>query len=311
MAAMVDVLCVGQAACDVTFVVDHHPEADEKCFASERSMAGGGPAANAAVTVARLGGTSAFCGYLGQEPFGDLHFQELVAEGVLTDWIVRGPYPTPLSMILVKPDGKRTVVNFKGETPRLEPSQVDFSAILPRVILMDGHEPDASLVLTREARSRGIPTVLDAGSLHSGTERLAGLVDYLIASSRFAGDFTGEQDMRRALRLMSRLAPLAAITLGEDGFIWSRGEREESWPALPVEVLDTTGAGDVFHGAFAFEIARGRAVEEAFVTARAAAALSCTRRGARPSIPDRAALESMPASLRGGKGVDRLPAPDR
>jgi sulfofructose kinase len=307
MTAMVDVLCVGHAACDVTLVVDHHPEADEKCFASERSMAGGGPAANAAVTVARLGGTSAFCGYLGQDLFGDLHFQELVAEGVLTDWIVRGSHPTPLSMILVKPDGKRTVVNFKGETPQLEPSQVDLSAISPRVILMDGHEPKISPALAREARSRGIPTVLDAGSLHSGTERLAGLVDYLIASARFARELTGEQDMRRALRLMSRLAPLAAITLGEDGFIWSRGGREESWPALPVEVLDTTGAGDVFHGAFALEIAQGRAIEAAFLAARAAAALSCTCLGARPSIPDRAALEGMLA-CGGGKGMDRLPS---
>jgi sulfofructose kinase len=308
MTVRVDVLCAGHAAYDVTFVVDHHPGADEKCSAGGQSMAGGGPAANAAVTVARLGGTSAFCGYLGRDVFGDLHFQELVNEGVLTDWIVRGPHPTPLSMILVKPDGKRAVVNFKGETPPLESSQVDFSAIAPRSILMDGHEPEISLVLAREARSRGIPTVLDAGSLHSGTERLAGLVDHLIASARFAREFTSERDMCRALRSLRHAAPLAAITLGEDGLIWSHGGREQSWPALPVEVVDTTGAGDVFHGAFALEIARGRAIESALLTARAAAALSCTRLGARPSIPDRAALEGLLHSGSGGRGLVRPPA---
>lgn len=307
MTTMVDVLCAGHAAYDVTFMVAHHPGADEKCSATNRSMAGGGPAANAAVTVARLGGVSAFCGYLGQDLFGVLHFQELVAEGVLTDWVVRGSHPTPLSMILVKPDGMRTVVNFKGETPHLEPSQVDFSTIQPRVILMDGHEPKISLALAHAARSRGIPTVLDAGSLHSGTERLAELVDYLIASARFARELTGERDMRRALHSMSSLAPLVAVTLGEQGFIWSRDGREESWPALPVQVVDTTGAGDVFHGAFALEIAQGRSIEAAFMTARAAAALSCTRPGARSSIPDRAALESMPTSGGSSKEVDPLP----
>lgn len=304
MAVSIDVLCVGQAAYDVMFMVDHHPEADEKCVAGGRAMAGGGPAANAAVTVVRLGGSSAFCGYLGRDLFGELHFQEFLAEGVLTQWVVRGPHPTPLSTILVKPDGKRTVVNFKGETPPLEPSQVDFSTVAPRVILMDGHEPLISAVLAPDARRRGIPTVLDAGSLHPGTEQLAGQVEYLITSMRFAGEFTGEKDMRKALRTMSHLAPVVAVTLGEAGFLWTREGREEFRPALAVEALDTTGAGDVFHGAFALEIARGRTVESAFSTARAAAALSCTRLGARPSIPDRAAVEIMLGSVEGGGAVD-------
>ncbi len=303
MPVKVDVLCVGHAAYDLTFVVKRHPKADEKCSADRLSMAGGGPAANAAVTVARLGGSSAFCGYLGRDVFGDLHLGEFLAEGVLTHWVVRGPQPTPLSAVLVKPDGKRTVVNFKEDTPRLTPNQVDFSTVAPCVILMDGHEPEVSLAMTREARRLGIPTVLDAGSLHSGTERLAGLVDHLIASSRFAGEFTGEKDMGRALRSMSRLAPLVGITLGEEGFIWIHDGHERFLPALRVEVVDTTGAGDVFHGAFALEVARGRTPESAFLTARAAAALSCSRLGARPSIPDRAAVESLVSiGLKGDEG---------
>jgi sulfofructose kinase len=255
-------------------------------------MAGGGPAANASVTVARLGGLAAFCGYLGRDLFGDLHLAELRAEGVLTDWVVRGPHPTPLSMILVKPDGKRTVVNFKEETPPLEPGQVDLSRLAPGVLLMDGHEPELSLTLIREARRRGVPTVLDAGSVQSGAGRLAGHVDHLIASSRFARELTGEIDARRALRSLSTLAPVVAVTLGEEGFLWRREDREEHWPALPVEVVDTTGAGDVFHGAYALEIARGGSVEGAFRMARAAAALSCTGLGARSPIPDRASLDN-------------------
>ncbi len=290
----VDVLCVGHASFDMTFLVDHHPGADEKCFASRMIMAGGGPAANAAVTVARLGGRSAFCGYLGHDVFGDLHFKELMADGVLTEWVVRGSHPTPLSMILVKPGGLRSVVNFKGETPHLTSSQIDLSTIIPGAILMDGHEPEISLILAEEARRQGTPTILDAGSVHTGTERLAVLVDYLLASSRFAKDYTGETDMRRALRRLAACAPLAAVTLGEGGFLWTQGGREEMCPAVKVEVEDTTGAGDVFHGAFALEISRGGDVESAFLTARAAAALSCTRIGARPSIPCKAALDRLP-----------------
>jgi sulfofructose kinase len=292
----VDVLCVGHAAYDVTLVVDHHPGEDEKCPASQRSMAGGGPAANASVAVARLGGLAALCGYMGRDLFGDLHLAELRAEGVLTDWIVRGPHPTPLSMVLVKPGGKRTVVNFREETPRLDPRQVDLSRLAPRVLLMDGHEPDLSLALIREAVRRRIPTVLDAGSVQSGAGRLAGHVDHLIASSRFARELTGENDMQRALRSLSTLAPVAAVTLGEEGFIWSHEGREEHWTAIPVEVVvDTTGAGDVFHGAYALEIARGASLDAAFRTARAAAALACTGLGARPPIPDRTALEKWQA----------------
>jgi sulfofructose kinase len=124
----VDVLCVGRASYDLVFSLDHHPEADEKTLASRFFSCGGGPAANAAVTVSRLGYTAAFAGYLGDDFYGQKRFQEFQEEGVLTDFVVRGPSPTPLSAILVKPDGRRTVVNFKGNTEPLGASAIDFSA---------------------------------------------------------------------------------------------------------------------------------------------------------------------------------------
>ena len=127
----IDVLCVGHAAYDLVYSVDHHPEADEKCLASGLLMCGGGPAANAAVTVARLGGIAAFAGYLGRDVFGDMHFEELLSEGVITTLVVRGSHPTPLSSIIVKPGGKRTVITHKGSTPVLEPDQVDFIKFAP------------------------------------------------------------------------------------------------------------------------------------------------------------------------------------
>jgi sulfofructose kinase len=281
----VDVLCVGLAVYDLVLPVDHHPGEDEKCFASGFVGAGGGPAANAAVTVARLGGTAAFAGYLGRDPFGDLHFEELRSEGVLTDLIVRGPLPSPFSAILVKPDGKRTVISHRAATPVLEEAQVDFSGIRPRVVLFDGHEPLISPSLARSARTDGAAIVLDAGSVHVGTLQLAPLCDYLIASEKFGRDFCREDDPLEAIGKLARVAPAAVITLGTGGLVWCAGGACGEIPAFTVAAVDTTGAGDIFHGAFALRTALGDGFAAALRYAGAAAALGCTKMGARPGIP--------------------------
>ena len=134
----VDVLCVGQASYDLVFSVSHHPHADEKIFAEQLRCCGGGPAANAAVMVARLGLRSAFAGYLGKDAYGEAHYQELRAEGVNTELLVWGNKPTPVSAVLVKPDGQRALINYKGETQAL-PS-IDLPTFKPQVLLLDGHE---------------------------------------------------------------------------------------------------------------------------------------------------------------------------
>jgi sulfofructose kinase len=287
----VQVLCVGHASFDLTMTIEHHPGPDEKCSATGLVECGGGPAANAAVAVARLGGTSAFAGYLGQDYYGTQHFDELTLNGVSTELVVRGIHPTPLSFILVKPDGNRTVINCKTGTQLLETEQIDFAHCSPKVVLFDGHEPQISLPLANSARSNGVATVLDAGSVHQGTVALAHLVDYLVASEKYARDFTGEQDTHWALKSLQRLAPFVVITRGQKGLVWKNEDSEGTLPAFPIEALDTTGAGDTFHGAFALEIARGAGFHSALLFAGAAAALSCKKLGARFSIPTRAEVE--------------------
>jgi sulfofructose kinase len=293
----VDVLCVGLATYDLVYEVDHHPEADEKCFAASLMSCGGGPAANAAVTVRRLGGTAAFAGYLGNDIFGQMHFRELVSEGVLTDTLVRGDGPTPVSTIIVKPDGKRTVVTHKGSTPVLEPHQVDFSRLRPRAVLFDGHQPAISVSLAAGAREQNVPAVLDAGSVHRGTVELAPLCGNLIASEKFARDVSGEKDPFRALDFLARLAPVAVVTLGEAGLIWACGQRRSALGAYVVDAVDTTGAGDIFHGAFALAAARGEELTSALRYASAAAALGCAKIGARAAIPGKLELEAFIRTL--------------
>jgi len=291
--AEIDVLSVGVASYDLVYPVERHPEADEKCFATGMVMGGGGPAANAAVTVARLGGTAAFAGYLSTDVFGELHFREFVSEGVITSLVVRGSHPAMISSIVVKPDGKRTVVTYKGSTPILEPDQVDFRKVSPRAILFDGNQPAIAVPLAVRARERNIPTVLDAGSVHKGTVELAPLCGCLAASQRFACDLSGEKDPVRALSFLAKIAPVAIVTLGEAGLVWASGRESGSLPAYPVRAVDTTGAGDIFHGAFALATARGKELSSALRYASAAAALGCTKMGARAAIPTGAEVESI------------------
>jgi sulfofructose kinase len=296
----IDVLCVGRANYDLTLGVSRQPGPDEKTVASWLLECGGGPAANAAVTVARLGQRVAFLGYLGWDVWGERHFQEFQQAGVRTDFILRGDYPTPLSVILVKPDGQRTVVNYHHDTPYLQPGVFDLTSVAPKVILFDGHEPELSFALLHQARQRRIPTLLDAGSVHPGTQALvAGIVDpghsdpspaypgvdYLVCSEKFAHDFTALADETQAAQELAAFSPNVVVTLGARGLVWANAAGQGRLPSFPVQVVDTTGAGDAFHGAFAVCLAAGKPWLESLRYASAVAAISCTKRGARVEYP--------------------------
>ena len=292
----IDVLCVGHAAYDLTFSVSHQPGADQKISATALSECGGGPAANAAVTASRLGLRSAFAGYLGNDVFGDRHLMELEKKGVHTGLVVRGNASTPLSIILVKPDGERSLVNYRENTNPIPAETISLEAYRPKVILFDGHEPFMAGKLVKHARAKDIPTILDAGSVHPGTETLASQVDYLIASSTFARNYTGHHDPVAALAEMRDLAPCIVITLGADGLIWRRHRDSGSMPAVPVSAVDTTGAGDAFHGAFAAGLSRQLDWRDLLDLSNTVAALCCVKIGSRHGIPTRSEVADFLAS---------------
>lgn len=279
----IDVLCIGHASFDLVFNVPHHPEADEKTVADNLLMCGGGPAANAAITAARLGLHAGFCGYLGKDVFGQKHNQELQNEAVNTVLVVYGDAATPLSTILVKPNGKRALINYKAQSGALPADSVDFGRIAPKVLLTDGHEPHLSLAAIQHYAALAIPTLLDAGSLHPGTQALLSKVDYLVASEKFACQYAG--NVHTALRQLAELNPVVVITLGERGLIWKRGLESGSLPAPPIEAIDTTGAGDAFHGGFAAGLALSLSWQELLRYASAAGGYCCTKTGARPGLP--------------------------
>ncbi|MEI6065890.1 MAG: PfkB family carbohydrate kinase [Methylococcaceae bacterium] len=281
----IDVLCVGHASYDLIFSVDHHPDEDEKISAQGFVSCGGGPAANAAVTIAKLGFKAAFAGYLGQDIYGEKHYQELRQYGINTHLIIRGDSPTPLSTVLVKPNGKRALVNYKGETRPLPSGAVDFSSVTPKVVLFDGHEPHLSTSLLERTQSNDIPTILDAGSVHEGTLALMERMDYLVCSEKFALQFAGDE--HAALTRLAEASPTVVITLGERGLIWQRGQECGGLSAFPVNAIDTTGAGDAFHGAFAVAVASNMNWLDVLRYASAAGALCCTTIGARSELPSK------------------------
>lgn len=289
-----DVLCIGHTSYDLVFSIPHHPGEDEKLFADSLLSCGGGPAANAAVIASRLGFKAAFAGYLGNDVYGDSHLAELRRDGVDTSRVVRGDSPTPLSAVLVKPDGKRALLNYKGDTRTLAGDRIDFEGLRPKALLFDGHEPHLSL--TALSSLDKTPSVLDAGSLHDGTRALMNKVDYLVASEKFALQYAG--DANSALSRLADLAPAVVITLGESGLIWQRGQESGCLPCPPVVAIDTTGAGDAFHGAFAAGLAAEMNWLDLLRFATAAGAFCCTRMGARPGLADAKQLSDMLAGWR-------------
>jgi len=290
----VDVLCVGLACYDLIFTVDHHPGPDEKARASAFMGCGGGTAANAAVAAARLGASAAFIGYLGTDIYGDQHLAELHAAGVDTRLVVRGTEATSLSAIFVKPDGARSIVNYREAiVTRLTPAHVPFAQMRPKAILFDGHQPALAIAMANWARDHNIPTVLDADTVNEGHDELVRLCTLIAASERFSQEYTGASSPQAGMAMLARQAPAVIVTLGERGLIWQRGTQTGALPAFPVQVIDTTGAGDAFHGALAVGVAQGMAWDEMLRFASAAGALCCTRRGARPGLPSLTEVQAL------------------
>lgn len=287
----IDVLCVGVTSYDLVFSIDHHPAADEKTVARSFTSCGGGPAANAAVTVARLGLRAAFCGYLGKDVFGQLNKREFEEAGVDIALVVQGKEMAPISTVLVKPNGDRSLVNYHASQP-LAAESINFSNINPKVILFDGHEPDVSIELLSIARDKKIPTILDAGSLNKGTELLYDKVDYLVGSEIFASEISGGKKPDAVLSDLYNGKNNVVITLGKAGLVWKKRDGEGQLDVFRVDAADTTGAGDVFHGAFACCIAKKWDWDYTLKFSSAAAALSCTQLGARTSIPDKQNVEN-------------------
>ena len=287
------VLAIGYACWDLTFTVDHHFGPDEKGTARDLAQCGGGLAANAAAASGRLGFDTWLASYLGRDMFGDAHAAELKAHGVHTDLLLRGEVPTSISAIMVKPDGRRALVNHKLPQPLIAPDAINLDELQPDCVLVDGRQlPVAHRVLDQAARL-GIPSMIDADSASRDILDLAVRVDHVVGSERYATELAGLADPAAAVVQLANDRQTLVVTCGDKGLLWARDGAFGSMPAHQVEVLDTNGAGDAFHGAYAGALAAGLPWLDTLRFASATAALCCGTVGSRNGLPRQDAVHAL------------------
>ena len=291
---MIDILCMGHSAYDIHFYLDEYPEEDRKYITKKGTDCGGGPAANAAYLLSKWRLNAGYGGIVGMDIFGRAVREELeAAETDLTFLQVRQNFATPRSGVIINSrTGTRTLINMRDENPDA-PIFIDqvWESVSPQVLLADGHY--FGLALEAIKRFPDAPFILDGGSLHEGTETLAPKADYLIVSEAFACSLTGvkslesEDDLLKAAESVGELnGRYAAVTLGGRGVVYSSPEGKGFVPPFPVKAVDTTGAGDIFHGAFAYCIFWGMDFLESLEFSSLTASMSAVKNGGRTSIPE-------------------------
>lgn len=285
----VHVICLGLSALDQVWRVDRlFAGGSEKIKAIGYGTLGGGMSANASVAIAKLGGSVAFWGRAGNDAAGHEMRSAFMAEGVDVESFRLFPEGrSSVSGIIVDSSGERQIVNFRG----LYPEAADWLPleVVARAssVLADPRWAEGAATLFREARRRGIPTVLDGDMADAEVfERLLPLTDHAIFSEPALTAFAGSAKDESLATLARFGCRVIAVTRGEGGVSWYENGELHRQAAYAVEVVDTTGAGDIFHGAYALAIGVGIDVRAAMAFSAATAAMKCRHAGGRNGIPD-------------------------
>ncbi len=286
---MKPIICIGHAALDRIYRIDKFPTSPTKIRALEHIEAGGGMASNAAATIAKLGGVVEMWSRVGDDDNGVKVRRALTVAGVDARYVQSfDDKRTSTSVILVDGAGERLIV---GSRDVDMPSSTEWLP-LERVgdagaVLADLRWIEGARVVLEAARANGVPTLLDAdlGGREALTEILA-LTDYAIFSELALDEYAPGDTVEDRLRHVAGLGPRhAGVTLGAEGYTWLEGGASSHQRAFKVQVVDTTGAGDAFHGAFAHGLVNGMSSAEGARRACAVAALKCTRLGGRAGLP--------------------------
>ena len=293
------ILCIGMPVRDLTFRVPGVPARGSKEQATHFDEICGGNALNAAIGIVRLGGRASICGPMGdaRETSSRFIFEQMAHEGIDTRHIVhmRG-LVTPISAIMIDPSGERTNVTFRDpELWKVELPDTDTLLEDCHAILTESRCAEFCTDLCAEARRRGIPVIVDVDGAMSLREGLLTASSHLVFSSEPLQETAGTPDDGEALKKVAKLTPsFLAGTRGPRGTIWLDEHQDlQETPAFPVHTVDTLGAGDVFHGAFALAVTEQQELREALRFASAAAALKCTQFGGAFAAPQRAEVEEL------------------
>lgn len=303
-----DVVGLGLNATDTLLLAPQFPAYAGKAPFTREILSPGGQVATAMVTCAKLGLRTRYIGTVGDDERGQVQMRSLRESGVNLDGVqVRTNCPNQSAYIIIDGQtGERTVFWNRPECLRLAPDEIVPEMIeSARLLHIDAHDTAAVERAARIARAKGIPVTVDVDTVYHGFERVLPLVDYLVASSNFPLEWTGRTDPFEALEGIRQAFQMrvAAMTLGAHGALALEAGRFIYSPGFVVNCVDTTGAGDVFHGAFCYAVLRGMPLRDSLDFSNAMAALNCTALGARGGIHTAAEARSLMA--RAERRIDR------
>ena len=284
-----DMAGVGLNATDTAIIVPEFPPYAGKIAFLEERIEAGGQVATAVIACQTLGKRCRYIGTVGDDERGRFQLESLRRSGVdIAGVRVIPGCPNQTAYIVIdRRTGERTVLWHRDSRLAMSPEQLNRSHITSaRLLHVDGCDVEANAAAARWAGEAGIPVTCDMDTMVPNLDLLLEHVDYFIGSSPFPEDYTGEKDPFRALEILRGQfgMRLAAMTLGHDGVLGLTSDGFLYAPAYEVDCVDTTGAGDVFRGAFAYAVLESMPVSRALDFACAAAALNCTAMGARGGL---------------------------
>jgi sugar/nucleoside kinase (ribokinase family) len=293
-----DVAGVGASCVDQVCRLPVFPEAGgplAKVRVQEQTRTCGGQIATALATCASLGLRAAYLGAVGDDEDGRRIRGELAARGIDLAHIEITTAPSATATILLDSTGDRIVLWHRDPTLRYRPERLPAAVIAAsRVVHVDDVDVPAAIEAARIARGHGIPVTCDIDHVTPGTRELLQLVSHPVFAETVPTQLTGEAEPERALRALRRAHPgRLVVTVGEKGAIALEGDSLVAAPGFPVTVVDSTGAGDVFRGAYVYGIVKGWSLERQLWFANAAAAVSCTKPGAMGGVPALAEVEDL------------------
>jgi sulfofructose kinase len=298
-----DVVGVGLNATDTILVVPRFPAYGGKVPFTREFYSPGGQVATAMVACSRLGLRTKYIGTVGDDERGRIQMDSLRLSGIDIEHVQqRLNCPNQSAYIVVdESTGERTVFWSRPECLAISPAEIYPDQITgARLLHIDGHDTAAVEHAARIARANGIPVTIDVDTIYDGFDRVLPFVDYLIASSEFPARWTGIDDPLAALKQLHTRQGMrvAAMTLGAHGALAYTGGRFLYSPGFIVNCVDTTGAGDVFHGAFCYSVLQQMPIADALDFSNAMAALNCTAMGARGAIAGLSQVREMMAGTR-------------
>ena len=288
---MKSILSIGHAAYDITISVDDYPKENLKYRVDNKVECGGGPASNAAYLTAKWGLKTYFAGVVGDDLYGHKIEEEFKNIGVDTTYLQKNSeHSTTNSFILAnRKNGSRTIFSYRPSMMKMK--NIDFN-IDPKLIIVDGQEPEISKKAFEKFPNA--IKVIDAGRDKPEVIELCHMVDYVACSKDFAENVTNikinytytNSIVEAYKKLKEMFNTNIIITLEDKGCVYENNGNIKIMPSIKVKSVDSTGAGDIFHGGLAYALASDFDIEKAVKYANIAGALSVEKVGGRFSIPD-------------------------